>query len=354
VTAKTLARKIRCAVIGAGWWGTTAHIPALLAHPNAELVAVQHQDPDQAHRIARDFDVPHGCATVEQVLALDGLDAVVVSSTPNAHYSQAKAALERGLHVLIEKPMAIAAREAMELVELAAAGSLHLLIGAPWHYSDHAREARRLVACGALGQLKMISIMMSIRCLGLYRGQAVPKGENYAAPGLTSYSDPAIAGGGNIYCQVSHAAAFMAFLTAREPIEVYARFDNHDCAVDVHNTLNIKLDDGTLVCLASTGAPTGPRNHEVRAFGTDGMLFLDLFLGTMCYWDGSGTAHVYPDLDDLKRYDRCAPTKNLVDLVRGEADNGSPGTLGAAAVKVIEAACRSAQTNRNVQVAEIL
>src|SRR5690349_12965112 len=92
--------KVKVAVIGAGWWGTAAHIPALKRHPQAELVAVQSRSLNKARKIAADFDIPHACTTAEEVLAIDGLNAVVVSSTPNVHYAHAKAALERGMHVL--------------------------------------------------------------------------------------------------------------------------------------------------------------------------------------------------------------------------------------------------------------
>ena len=111
--------RIGCAVIGAGWWGTTAHLPALLRHPRAELLAVQHHDPEQAERTGRDFGVPHAWSSTKRVLDLPDLRAVVISSTPNLHFRQAKAALERGIHVLIEKPMCFSAAQAWELVKLA-------------------------------------------------------------------------------------------------------------------------------------------------------------------------------------------------------------------------------------------
>src|SRR5688572_27380557 len=100
-------KSVKCAVVGAGWWGTTAHIPALKKHPHAELVAVHSRDPQKVRRIATDSKVPHACTTIDEVLAVNGLEAVVISSTPNAHYPQALAALQRGLHVLIEKPMTL-------------------------------------------------------------------------------------------------------------------------------------------------------------------------------------------------------------------------------------------------------
>ena len=94
---------VQCGVIGAGWWATTHHIPALKEHPKAELIAVQRRTREKADKVAQDFDIPHACTTAEELVGIDELDAVVISSTPNMHYAQAKAALDRGLHVLIEK-----------------------------------------------------------------------------------------------------------------------------------------------------------------------------------------------------------------------------------------------------------
>ena len=83
-------KKVRIGIIGAGWWATSAHIPAVKSHPDAELVAVQSRDKTKAERIARDFGAKHACASVKEILALKDLDAVIVSSTPNVHFTQAK------------------------------------------------------------------------------------------------------------------------------------------------------------------------------------------------------------------------------------------------------------------------
>ena len=195
--------KVRCAVIGAGWWGTTAHVPALKRHPKAELMAVQHLDAAIVRKTAESFDLPHGCTSVEEVLAIEGLDAVVISSTPNMHYSHAKAALEHGLHVLIEKPMTFKADQAQELVAIAEKKGLAFLIGCPWHYtSHHAAEARRLIRSGELGKIKMICTWMMDRTEGLYQGlpwkeiygdnpDPECEAEPFLEPGRSSYSDPA-------------------------------------------------------------------------------------------------------------------------------------------------------------------
>jgi predicted dehydrogenase len=352
--------KVRCGVIGAGWWGTTAHIPALKRHPHAELIAVQSRELSAARQVAKDFDVPHAFDDAELLLDVEGLSAVVISSTPNLHYAQAKAALDRGLHVLLEKPMTLCAAEARELVDLAKSRRTQLLVSAPWHYTAHAVEAQRLIREGALGSVRMISILMSNFTLGLYQGLPWEQvfgsnptlqnaAEPYLKPGRESYSDPAIAGGGQIHCQVCHAAAYVAFLTGRHPAEVFARFDNAGTRVDVHDSLSIRLDDGAIVSLASTGGTMlSERNYEVRVYGTRGMILMELWKGHLDLHNARCEVTRYPNLEASEIYPIYAATDNLIDTVRGAASNRSPGELGLFAVEVADAAIESARTGQNI------
>ena len=333
-------KTVKCAVVGAGWWGTTAHIPALKRHPLAKLVAVQSRDARKARRVAIDFEVAHACTTMKEVLAVEELDAVIISSTPNVHYPQALAALQQGLHVLIEKPMTIKVAESEELVGFGGQKRTAFPGQLSWHYTAHSLEARRLIQSGALGQIKMISVLMTNFNLGLYRGLSWeeifgrnPTRQNsaqpYCTPGRRSYSDPAVAGGGQIYCQVSHVAAHLAFLDGREPLNVFARLTTPTRVWTCYNTLNLKLDDGTLVSLASTGAtPDSERNYEVRVYGTKGLLMMELWKGKMESHLFDGEVTRYPDLPETDIYPLFAPTENFVEVILGRAENGSPARLG--------------------------
>ncbi len=355
-------RTVKCAVIGAGWWGTAAHIPALKRHPGAELAAVQSQDAAKARKTARDFGATHACTTMEEVLAVPGLEAVIISSTPNAHYGQARAALERGLHVLIEKPMTIKVSEAEDLIEMAESKRRHFMISSPWLYTPRTQKARRLIQAGALGRLKMISVLHSNFTAGLYHGLPWakifgrnPTGQNpadpYCTPHRQSYSDPAVAGGGQIYCQISHVTALLGFLTERSPVSVFAHFDNDGARVDVYNTLNLKLEDGTLVAVASTGAtPDSERRCEFRLYGTQGLLVMELWNGTMEFHPFQGEVTRYPALAEAEVYPMFAPAENLIDVILGRAENGAPAALGLYGMKIIEAACQSARTGENVRI----
>ncbi len=338
-------------MIGAGWWATTAHIPAVKSHPDAELVAVQNRDRNKAKKIARDFGAKHPCASLEEILSLKSLDAVIVSSTPNVHYAQAKAALELGLHVLIEKPMTFTTHEARELVEIASQNKVQLLVSCPWHFTRHGIEARRLIQSGALGQIKLISVLMTNPVDKLLRGVNTTPTHGgkpvYIEPCEGSYSDAAIAGGGQIYCQVSHAAAYIAFLTGLRATEVYARFDSDGSPNDIYDALTVTLENGALVSIASTAAaPLCERNYEVRIFGSEAILQLELWRGEMQMIDFAGKRTKFKSLAADEIYPETAPALNFIDAILGRAPNGSPGELGLAAMEIIEAACESAQTNR--------
>ena len=346
-------RQVRIGVIGAGWWATFAHLPAVRSHPRAELVAVQSRERAKAEKIARDFGVKHACTTVEELLALPELDAVIVASTPNVHFAQARAALASGRHVLIEKPMTFTAYEARVLVSLAAQKNRQLVISCPWHFTRHGREARRLIEAGALGEIKMISVLMTNPIDQLLRGINTSPTHGlanvYVEPRIGSYNDPAIAGGGQIYCQVSHAAAYLTFLTGLRPAEVFARFDRDGSRNDIYDALTITLENGALVSIASTGAtPLSERNYEVRVFGRKAILQLELWRGTMTLIDFANQRTEFPPLAESEIYPAQSPALNFIDTILGKAPNGSPGDLGLASMEIIEAACTSANHGKNI------
>jgi len=71
----------------------------------------------------------------------------------------------------------------------------------------------------------------------------------YVEPCKGPITTPAIAGGGQIYCQVSHSAAHLTFLTGLRAAEVFARFDCDGSPNDIYNALTITLENGALVNL---------------------------------------------------------------------------------------------------------
>ncbi len=120
------APRLRVAVVGTGHLGRH-HARILAALRGAELAAVHDADPAAGRRVAEAHGVPHA----PSLAALDGLglDAVTIAAPTRHHHAIAKRFLERGLSVLVEKPMTSTLAEAEDLVKLARRRGRVLMVG---------------------------------------------------------------------------------------------------------------------------------------------------------------------------------------------------------------------------------
>ncbi|MDD9857603.1 MAG: Gfo/Idh/MocA family oxidoreductase, partial [Gammaproteobacteria bacterium] len=101
-------------LIGTSWWADSMYLPALAAHPRAAVAALCGRDRGRAERLAKRWDVARVYTDYRQMMRTGDLDAVVIASANDSHHPATMAALERGLHVLCEKPLALSVAEAAE------------------------------------------------------------------------------------------------------------------------------------------------------------------------------------------------------------------------------------------------
>ena len=146
---------LRVAVIGAGWWAVENHLPVLASRPDVEVRAVCRKGAAEVEAVAERFGAP--VATEDhRSLPWDELDAAVVSSPHGLHHEHAAAALDRGLHVMCEKPLAITAADAFDLVRRAAGQDVVLLVPHGWQFLPQAAAARRWIREGRIGRLEHV------------------------------------------------------------------------------------------------------------------------------------------------------------------------------------------------------
>lgn len=148
-----MAEKVRIAVLGAGLFASQAHLPGLKAHPGAELVALFSRSRAQAERIAAQVGgVPEITDDLQGLLARDDIDAVTVASSDDNHYHYTMAALRAGKHVFCEKPLAVRANLAEEMVREAQARGRINQVAFIFRYTYCWQELRRLVKAGDIGR----------------------------------------------------------------------------------------------------------------------------------------------------------------------------------------------------------
>ncbi|MCP5097061.1 MAG: Gfo/Idh/MocA family oxidoreductase, partial [Chloroflexi bacterium] len=272
-----MSDNVRVAIIGTGWWATFAHIPGLIQHESAELVALCDKDIAKAEKTAVSFSIDKAYDDVNTMLANERLDAVIVATNHASHYQVTKPCLELGLHVLIEKPMTLYAAEAKELVALAKANHCEISIGYNANYSPHAQRARALLQSGVLGPVQYISGIFNQHIIDLLRGKGVNSPsvqDKVHSPGAV-YSDPLLSGGGHGHLQITHLAGMLSYLTGLRAHSVSARMSKHGLNVDLVNAIMIEFESGVLGVIGGTGNMPGGRKIDLQIYCAEGWIDID-------------------------------------------------------------------------------
>lgn len=145
---------LRIGMLGMGNAGL-AFVPAIGKHPEFKLAAFVEPNDDARTAAEAQHGVP-GYATLAQLLA-EGprLDTVCIASPTEHHTSQALQAIDAGLHVLVEKPMATTLEDARSMVRAARERSVTLLVGHSHSYDLPIRKMREVISSGRLGAVRM-------------------------------------------------------------------------------------------------------------------------------------------------------------------------------------------------------
>ncbi|MCQ3936024.1 MAG: gfo/Idh/MocA family oxidoreductase [Chloroflexi bacterium] len=146
--------RLRVGVIGFGYWG-----PNLARNffdlPAADLVAISDLKQERLQRARSLYPAVTLTDDYTQLFNM-GLDAVVVSTPPALHYQIARDCLEHGLNVLVEKPITLNSQHAQELIDLAEARGVILMVGHTFEYNSAVRALKEYIDSGELGEIYYI------------------------------------------------------------------------------------------------------------------------------------------------------------------------------------------------------
>ena len=354
-----MADKARVALIGTGWWATTAHFPALLAHPDAEIVGAADPRADVLAKAAEKYGVTNTYTDYREMLDKERLDGVVIATWHATHYEIARTCLEQGLHVMLEKPMVLNAKHARHLVELAQEQKRELIVGYPWHFSVRGLRAREVVQSGELGEVRYINSYFASFVISFYRGEDRTYESVYQYPVVGPgdvYGDPERSGGGEGHLQVTHSASLVHFITGLRPVTVMSLMDSLDLdpRIDVIDAITVRMDNGALANIGSVGnlQSGDPGKLGIQVNCDKGWLDIDFLTGVGRIRHADGSDEVLPDLESGEVaegvnygdaiYPLQATASNLVDVIVGKASNGSPGKIAWRTVELLDAAYRSA------------
>jgi predicted dehydrogenase len=143
---------IRVGIIGYGYWGPRI-ARNFYAQKDCELSVICDKSPDLLQRAAVAFPGVTTTNNATEVIQSTKVDAVAVITPVWTHYELAKAALENGKHVFVEKPFTSTAAQAEELIELAARKRLQIMVDHTFLFTGAVRKLRELIDQEALGKL---------------------------------------------------------------------------------------------------------------------------------------------------------------------------------------------------------
>ena len=351
---------LRVGVIGTGF-ARRVQLPALRLVPGVTATAVASGSLERARAVAQEFGVPNAFGSGEALARSPEVDLVIVASTPDAHARHAIAALDAGKHVLCEKPMALNAREAEQMLAVAERSPGLARIDHELRYEPNRRRIRELIRDGAIGSVLHLEFLLKPYLRGDGRPQA------FDAPWSWWYD--AARGGGILGAVGSHLIDLSRFWTGMEILEVGGRVatfvpERRDeggllrpVTADDYASCVLRLSSGAIATVTlSTVASQGP-GHFAQVTGSAGTIVVSGET-TLQVSRAGGAVEDASVPDDL--WEKTAPNnmwaRSFVRLMRdlaaelgGRPRAGEPATFrdGLAVQRVMDAVRAGPSTRLN-------
>lgn len=265
---------IRTAVIGASF-AKAAYLPALKLIEDVEVVALSSARIESAQSAASQFGVPHAYDDWEKMLAAHELDLVCIATPTLYHAPMTLMALDRGAHVLCEKPMAMSAAETQQMLNRAEVLNRVNVIGHELRFNPNRRKIRDLIRDGAIGTVRHANLWNITPAWGDPASR--PKGDWWSLASM---------GGGRLGANGSHQIDLIRFwlgdigaLTGQVRTMVPNRIDKDTgeawtATADDLSYFNAEMTSGALVSCFMSGVARHNMDNHVQIFGSEGSILL--------------------------------------------------------------------------------
>ena len=309
---------------------------------NAELVAVVNHRPESMAQFAADFNISRQYETVEAMLADGGMDALVVSTPNYLHAPQTIAALEAGVHVMVEKPMAMNAVEADRMCATAEKSGATLMVAHCWRFDPDVRWLKE--QSGELGQI------VRTKGYGVHT--------HWGPSGW--FTQKELAGGGALADMGIHALDTARFLLGDpQPVSVYAKIGTYyqDFDVDDTGVIIVNWDNGAVSYIESgwwqphsDGAEAATQLYGTQGFGQLFPTKLELPYAKEEKVEVIDSGFAFPRAEHCPQSMYDAQMAYFIECVQTGMRPVPGGAEGLANMQVVDAAYESARTGKVVKI----
>lgn len=314
---------VRLGIIGAGIIGT-AHADAALAVSDMTVTAVADINTDSAQHLA----ARHNAASFvrhEELVDSGLVDAVIVATPHALHTESVLAAATAGIHVLVEKPMAISVADCDAMIAAANAAGVCLAVGHHQHYMPHISAARTVLANGEIGR----PLAILDNRTAPYRRETRP----------AWFFSPELAGGGVLFNIGAHCIDRVLWLSGQNVSNVSATllyrsgFD-----VDSDALVQLTFDGGATAQITITGDGT-PARDDITVIGDAGVLTISGTDGVHLR-RGTASTHICQPSDQ-----HTLPLVLQLDMFAAAIRGNKPPHVSGEHGRAVVAAIRSAYDN---------
>ena len=346
-----MIKKIKIAVIGAGWWATEFHLPYLLSLKDVELHSVCRFGKKELELVKNKFNFNYSSENFNEALSYEDLDGAIISTPHTEHYNCAKLALNKKLHVIIEKPMATSSYEAKQLYQISKKNKKQIIIPYGYNFTHFMDKAREYISDNIIGAIKHIDASMSSGTLDLFGGKGLIEAQDHTFQPLSStWSDPNKAGGYG-WGQTSHLLGAIFKLVNATPKKLFCFHTESPTKVDYTNAVSLFFEEKITASISGCAyLPKNKEEHiELKIHGTKGALFLDIephrerltikVDGNNIEYDMKG--------EGALTYSTNPAIDALISACKGKViDHGSDETNGYKTVQVLDAMYRSMKSQK--------
>jgi predicted dehydrogenase len=141
------------ALVGAGNIAQSIHLPILTKLSNVSVLAVCDKNLSKAKAVAEKFGIPHACKSIDELAQIDGIKAVDICTSTDAHLEATIACIENDFHVLVEKPLARSSHEATLINTAAKKQNVKLMVGMNHRFRTDTVMLKNYIEQGQLGSI---------------------------------------------------------------------------------------------------------------------------------------------------------------------------------------------------------
>ena len=253
-----MTKKVQWGILGAATIAVEEVIPALLQSRHSELLAIASRNLKKAEEVASTFKVPKCYGSYEALLADQKIQAVYIPLPNHLHVHWAIKALQAGKHVLVEKPIALTAEQAIAL-QTVARNFPKLKVMEAFMYKFHPQwlSVKEMIQEGAIGKLKLIQASFS-----------------FFDDDAKSIVNNKEFGGGSLMDVGCYPVSIARFLFNTEPKRVTASLDYHpEYKVDIHASAILDFEEGRAIISSSIQLC---EDQKVKLLGTEGSIDFDI------------------------------------------------------------------------------